>query len=492
MDEHPDGPDEHDFRRFFAVSLDAHCIASADGYFKWLNPRWSEMLGWTEAELLSRPFVSFIHPEDVDATVREIGVLSEGHPTVRFTNRYAHVDGSWRWLDWVAAPDEQTGFIYATAREVTEDKATEARNAREVELLQLAEQLAEVGHWRVDLEQETVFWSPQVYRIHGRDPDVYTPNLAEGIEAYHPDDREAVSAAVGNTIAEGIPFDFQRRIVRTDGVVRTVRSHGRPERDRDGKIIGVFGIFRDITEEQRAREELESFAYAASHDLQAPLRTMLGLLELLDDELPPETGEVRELLDRISGAGLRMQRRVAGLLEVARASHEVPMEPVPLRPLVARLAEQLDAQLSEESASLSVGDLPVVRGHEVQLTSVFQNLISNALRYRSERAPEIRIDAVEQPGQWRISVSDNGRGFDMQDPSRVFDLFVRGEHAPADRASSEGEKPLGLGLSLCKRIVESHRGTVGVTTEPGVGSTFWITLPRNDRTDPPAPSLSSP
>ncbi|MFK7984875.1 MAG: PAS domain-containing protein [Sandaracinaceae bacterium] len=481
---------DFDFRHFLTMSFDAHCIASPEGYFKWLNPRWTALLGWSEEELLSRPFVSFIHPDDVERTHREIASLSRGIPTVRFTNRYAHIDGSWRWLDWVTVPDPEAGLFYCTARDVTTEHEHQAMRARQVELLQLAERLAEVGHWRVDLKAQTVFWSPQVYRIHGRDPDVYSPNLTEGIEAYHPDDREAVSTVLGKTIEHGVPFDFEKRVIRTDGDVRTIRAHGRAELDASGHIVGVFGIFRDVTEERRAREELESFAYAASHDLQAPLRTMRGMLELLDDELPSDAGESRELLQRISRAGLRMQRRITGLLDVARAKKDGSTGPVPLGPLVASLSEQFAAQLSEEGAELHVADLPVVQGHEAQLTSVFQNLISNALRYRSERPPRIRIEAVEGHGLWRISVSDNGRGFEMQDPSRVFELFVRGEHMPADKASLNGEKPLGLGLSLCKRIVEMHRGTVGVSTTPGGGSTFWFTLPRADQIGPPKPSSS--
>ena len=619
-----------DYRRLVEKSLDLLCVARVDGYFHWLSPQWETQLGWTRQELMSRPFVDFVHPDDVEATLAEVGTLSRGVPTLHFSNRYRHREGSWRWLEWVARPDPD-GNLYASARDVTRLRESAADSRRQLELLRLAEEIGQIGHWRVQLDQEQIYWSDQVYRIHGRDPESFTPTLSSGIEAYHPDDRERVSECVQRAIKQQEMFDFQLRLIRADGEERLVHSMGRPEVDARGKVIALFGVFQDITErhrellrrneelaerallqertEQLRREatrnaerfraifesapvmiesiapdgerllwnrecarqlgytreeinrvedpiavlhpdveaqrairkaiedgdetfrehevlvksgevrsqrwanfvladgerigvgydltelrrsyaELERFAYAASHDLQAPLRTVLGLGELLREEIGEDLSkDAREYLDRILRSSVRMQRLVEGLLHFAgTVGSHAEFERVDLGPLVRGVVDSMESNIREAGAIVSVDALPQVFGREVHLESVFQNMLMNAIRYRSaDRTPKVHVSASEIEEHWRIAVRDNGRGFDMAHSQKVFELFRRLE-IPVE---GEGERPLGLGLSLCKRIVESHGGTMGVESEVGVGTTFWFSLP-NRSSGLPQSALQGP
>lgn len=468
-----------DFRAFITESHDMQCVAGTDGMFYWLNDAWERVLGWTPDELKAKPFLEFVHPEDVEATLAEVGKLAQGEPTIRFLNRYAHKDGGYRWLEWVTRPTPE-GVLYAIARDVTDLKQALRETERQLELLQMAELVSGVGHWRVVIDEEHLYWSPQVYTIHGRDSSSFTPTLEDGVAAYHPDDRDAVARYVDAAVQDKAPFDFRLRLVRhNDGEVRLVRSAGQPELDADGNVTALFGVFQDVTDQvadlQRRNEELERFAYAAAHDLQAPLKTVRGFGELLRDELGDDlSGDAELYLDRMIASSRRMSRLTDGLLAFAQtmASGEERGE-VDLTEVARGAVEALDAQLRETGGAIEIGPLPVVFGNEAQLGSLFQNLLSNAIRYRADEPPRIRLRSRAEGSRWRVEVRDNGRGFDMSHAKRVFAAFQRLEA----RRDGDVERPLGLGLSLCRRIVESHGGSIGVRSAPGDGSTFHFTLP---------------
>ncbi len=243
------------WERFAEYAADMLCVADTDGYFVWLNPAW-EMLGWTLEELMSRPYLEFVHPDDQPNTDAEASSLATNRPlTLQFVNRYRRADDTYCWLEWSSFRAED-GYIYAVARDVSARIEQQLRQERLVRQLRQAEKLTRTGNWYVDLASEHVEWSPEVYRIHGR-PQSYTPTLADGIEAYHPDDRARVQECVERGIIEGSPWTFELRIVRPNGAIRQVRSIGEPEYDPDGNVIGLFGVFCDITDDQRAPAPLE-------------------------------------------------------------------------------------------------------------------------------------------------------------------------------------------------------------------------------------------
>ncbi|MFN3201500.1 MAG: diguanylate cyclase [Bradymonadia bacterium] len=231
------------------------CIADTDGNFLWLNDRWEATLGWSKEELRARPFLDLIHPEDVRATQIELESLKQAQDTVNFITRYRCKDGRWLHLDWNVVLTPNKVFV-AAARDVTESFIREQELGFRAHLLQMAEGMAQVGHWRVDTSTEVVYWSDQVYAIHGR-PKTYQPRLADAIEAYHPDDRNFVQQAVERAIRDKAGFDFERRIVQPGGDIRTVHSKGQVLIGDDGQVASIFGVFQDVTELRRRERELE-------------------------------------------------------------------------------------------------------------------------------------------------------------------------------------------------------------------------------------------
>jgi signal transduction histidine kinase len=224
----------------------------------------------------------------------------------------------------------------------------------------------------------------------------------------------------------------------------------------------------------RSNEDLAGFAHMISHDLQEPLRTMILYSELLKRRYAEKLeAEGVEWLDFIASSGARLTGMIRNLLEYAKAGKSVKasLKQVQLNDLVVLVEKNLSDLLGQTGAKLAVSELPSIRGDDLQLLQVFQNLITNAVKYRKKDvAPEVRITAQSSDTHWIVHVSDNGMGVDPSQTERIFKPFVRGT------AQSDGS---GIGLATCRRIVERHGGDIWVESESGQGATFSFSLAKN-------------
>ena len=226
---------------------------------------------------------------------------------------------------------------------------------------------------------------------------------------------------------------------------------------------------------ERSNERLERFAHALSHDLQEPLRMVTQYLQLLErrygDALEAEAAEFVDFA--IDGAE-RMSSMIDGLLAYARVERSGdPFEPIDLETVLADVVADLSVRIDESEATIDVASLPRVEGDPNQLRRVFQNLLSNAIEYSGDAPPRIHVDADRDGDDWILTVRDEGIGIPRDERDRVFEVFER-LHGNDE---SEGS---GIGLALCRRIVERHGGEIWVESEPGEGATFRFTLPAAD------------
>ena len=235
-----------------------------------------------------------------------------------------------------------------------------------------------------------------------------------------------------------------------------------------------------MTELARSNRDLEQFAYIASHDLQAPLRNVRQGLELIDEHLQETFGhgfdpETTELRDLTVAAVERMEQMINGLLSYSRLDRsQRPAEgTVDLRALADQVVRQMSLDFTEVDARVELSELPTVPGDELQIRQLLQNLLENAYKYHDHDQPlEISLQATEtDDGMWLISIGDNGIGIDPDQRERVFELF---------RRAHPGYDGVGLGLAICKRIVERHGGDIWVETGQNGGSVFSFTIPRSD------------
>ena len=393
----------------------------------------------------------------------------------------------------------EDGFLvraWGTQQDVTERKEAD-RKLREAEarFRTLVEQVPAVIY--IDSNDEissAIYMSPQVEDMLGYTPEEWLDDPELWVKVLHPDDRERVLAEDARLDAIGGPFSVEYRMLAKDGRAVWVRDEAVLVKDEEGTPLFWQGVLVDITERKRAEEkqaelveelrrsnaELEQFAYVASHDLQEPLRMVASYTQLLarryEGKLDSDADEfIRYAVD---GAN-RMQTLINDLLTYSRVgTRGSELVPTDTGAVYEAAYANLRRAIEEGGAEVTAEELPTVAGDPTQLVQLFQNLIANAIKFRSEKSPQIRVEAERQNGMWLFSVSDNGIGIEPEYQERIFVIFQR-LHG---RTEYQGT---GIGLAVCKKIVERHGGRIWVESEPRKGSSFYFTLASAALSTPP-------
>ena len=280
--------------------------------------------------------------------------------------------------------------------------------------------------------------------------------------------------------------NVEKAYLAKDGRKIPVSVSGSVIRDRDGRIQGIVCVAQDVTErkrmeaalERRSEElarsnvELEQFAYVASHDLREPLRMIISFLQLLSRRYSGELGDdADEFITFAVDGATRMEGLIEGLLEYSRVGTQgKAYETVAFEDVFEKALNNLTVALEEAGAEVTHDPLPTLKADDVQLGQLLQNLIGNAIKFRGEDAPRVHVGAEEKDEEWLFSVSDNGIGMDPESRDRVFEIFQR-------LVAREDYEGTGIGLSVCKKIVERRGGRIWVDSALGEGSTFYFTVP---------------
>jgi len=305
-------------------------------------------------------------------------------------------------------------------------------------------------------------------------------------DALHPDDRERISASWSEAVRTQTIFETEYRIRRRDGEFLDVSARGVPVLRADGSVREWVGICTDSTERKRAEEalirrtrelersnaELQQFAYVASHDLQEPLRAVSNFTQLLAERYASQLdADARDFIAFAVDGAVRMQALIQDLLAYSRVgTRGSVLAPVDCNEALRRAVSNLRISIAENAALVSHEELPVIQADASQLVQLFQNLIGNGIKFRGVNQPRVHVSAVWQAGYWTFSVRDNGIGIEAQYAERIFEIF--------QRLHRREEYPgTGIGLAVCKKIVERHGGKIGVESEPGKGSTFFFSIP---------------
>jgi PAS domain S-box-containing protein len=465
-------------------------MLNPDGLVVSWNAGVEKLKGYRAEEIIGQHFSRFYTEEDnLQGTPQSLLKTAFSKGRVENEGWRVRKDGS-RFMANViltALYDENgklRGYAKVT-RDITERKRAEEMQRKTEELLEETGQLANVGGWELDLASKTPHWSAQTRRIHEVRPD-YQPTLEEAINFYAPEARPLMARAVQEGIEKGTQWDLELPFITATGRRIWVRTLGKAQFE-NGKPVRLFGAFQEITDRKRAEEtirdyivrveqsnrDLEEFAYVASHDLQEPLRKITAFSDRLVskyDSVFDESG--RDYLKRMHNASQRMQTLLNDLLAYSRvATHARPFKSVDLNTVAQHVISDLDARIKQTNGKIVIEALPVIEAESTQMYQLLQNLVANALKYSDNgRAPIINISGQIIGEQCQINVKDNGIGFDVQYLDRIFKAFQR-LHS---RDKYEGT---GMGLAICRRIVERHHGKITATSVPGEGSTFIVTLP---------------
>lgn len=471
-----------------------------DWCIRWSNPSWRRVLGWAAEELSGQPLRAFVDPMDLADFDATVAAVRTSDPYSLARTRFCHHDGTVRWIEWYPGVSAQRVFH---GRDVTARVSTDDALSQQVALMGMAEELAGVGHWSLDVESGHLHWSPQIYRIYGLPVNGPGPTLESAIAAYHPEDRERVGTLVQTAINRGTDFEFELRLLRPDGEERHVLSRGVCAVDPGtGRTRRVFGTFLDVTDRDRARDQLARehrlattgmLVAGVGHELNNPLTYVSANIQMVIEELEqisaasPSSqlsGLIASLEDARSGTE-RLKKIVRGLRLLARDAS--PAAATALPPVLELSANMAMHELRDRaSCSVDIHDVPAVLADEARLSQVLVNLICNAAQAFPDKDPErnrVIVRCVPEPGNTVcITVSDNGPGMSEAVRVRIFEPFF------TTKAVGDGT---GLGLAISQSIVESFGGTLSCSTRLGVGTTFRIVLHASSAPLlPPAPRLA--
>lgn len=301
-----------------------------------------------------------------------------------------------------------------------------------------------------------------------------------------PESLPALQKAEDDFMRAGSVTEFEYEMRRKDGSTLPVLWSATAMRDEMGRFIASRSTIFDISarkriehallektkELARSNEELELFASVASHDLQEPLRMVASYMELLSQRY---RGQLDERADRwigfaVSGV-VRMKQLINDLLEFSRVgTRGKPFVPTDTAAVMHTVTQNLHQAIQDSGATIICGQLPTVHADPSQMTQVFQNLVANAIKFRKAEPPEVHVEATRRESDWLFSVRDNGIGIDPQFAERIFVIF--------QRLHTHEEYPgTGIGLALCRKVIERHGGRIWVESQPGQGATFFFTIP---------------
>jgi len=382
-------------------------------------------------------------------------------------------------------------LILAVIREITDWVRKTEELEKVSDQLKEALQLSRLGHWDFDIAVNTIHWSPEVYEIFELDQDAFNSTNENFEMLVHEEDREFVKQSYQNSIINQIPYNIVHRYITPNGEIKFLRERGRHIYDADGLAVKTIGTVQDVTEAQkqklllndyilkleRKNKELEDYTHIATHDLQEPVNNIRGIISLLREEFDsssPTKEEIAYFMDLITRASERLSTLIRGLMETARLGQINPISEVDCNQLLSEVIEGLHFQFDNNSAKITYPPLPVLKGYRFELGLLFQNLISNGLKYcRKEVAPVIKIDYYNQGVDWLFTVEDNGIGIDPVHKDKLFKMFRR-------LHSQDDIEGTGIGLVQCKKIVEQHNGEIWFESEPGKGTVFYFTLRKNN------------
>jgi len=436
-----------------------------------------------------------LHPDDLPRVLAEHDrAYARGAPTFQTEYRVRHADGRWVWVEdrsrVMYGADGKPRRTVGCRVDVTQRKEAEARLRESEGRFRTLAEAVPVAVWVTRPDGWCEYMNARWEEATGVGLDGSLGN--DWLNQVHPDDRPHAAAAWNAAVADpAVGYRIEYRLQSPGGGYRWFLAAGFPYRDGGGTVVRWFGTCTDIDDKKRHAEtlerlvaertaelvrsnkELEEFAFAASHDLQEPLRKIqtygARLKEKARDRLDDDN---RDRLDRMMASAGRMGRLIDDLLAYSRVTTRAKaFAAVDLNATLAEALDDLAARVELSGGTIDAGPLPTVTGDAGQLRQVFQNLVGNALKFtRPGVPPAVRVSAEPTAAGWVITVADNGIGFEDRYAGRIFQVFQR-LHG---RGEYEGT---GVGLAVCKKIVDRHGGTITAHGRPGEGATFVVTLP---------------
>ena len=459
-------------------SEDAIISKNLDGVITSWNKSAERLFGYTAGEAIGQTVAALLIPPDrLDEEPGILAQLRRGERVDHFETVRRRKDGSLIDISLTISPvkDHQGRIIGASkvARDITERKKSEKRLTEQAQLLDLSSDAILVR----DGQDRILDWNRAAEKMYGFTCEEALGEISH--ELLRTEFPEALPAIREMLLRDG---RWSGELIHTSRAGSRINTLSRwvAERDKRGEVIRILESNNDITERVRVQEEvrranqdLEQFAFSATHDLQEPLRSVKIYSELLATRHGDTVdGEAQKFITFVRNGATRMELLIRDLLTYTQATKFDPgSEIADANEALNGALSNLGGAISESAAKISADPLPSLPVHGMHLQQVFQNLIGNAIKYRSpDRQPVVHVGVERQDGYWLFAVSDNGIGINPEYKENIFGLFKR-------LHTSDEYSGTGIGLAICQRIIDRYHGRIWVESEPGRGSTFSFKLP---------------
>jgi len=487
-------------------------VLDKDGRIIQFNRACEELSGISFSEIKGEfPWDTVLPPEDAETIRKNAFEILANNPHAlsgQYTNYWMTESGGRALIDWIntVVVDESGNMknIVSVGTDVTEARNNELMLKKSEARLKEAQRIASIGNWELDLLNNDLAWSDEIFNIFEIDQSQFGASYDAFISGIHPDDRIMVDQAYQNSLSNRTPYEIVHRLKMADGRVKHVREKCESFFDDDGKPLRSIGTIQDITELQNAEDELDQYRHhleeivlertaemekardeaeraneakseflsRMSHELRTPLNAILGFGQLLDmhpDKLSPNQ---RDNIKEIMNAGtllLDLVNEVLDLTQVESGELEVIMEKIAVDEVIKQSVNLIAPQIKERQLKLidQVSKMDyVVYADFTRLKQVLLNLLSNAVKYNSDHGCITLTSEIINENRLRICIADTGKGLSMDSVPKLFTPFER-----LGRKNIEG---VGIGLVICKHMTELMGGSIGVESEQGKGSVFWL------------------
>ncbi|HPH82210.1 MAG TPA: PAS domain S-box protein, partial [Flavobacteriales bacterium] len=488
---------EAKFKSLIQNSQDGIGRLTNDGTLLEMSPSGRKILGYDIHEFVGKIRPDLIHENDIGYLKEAFeDVVKNPGNTRSVEYRYLHPDGQIHWIETNfrnQLDDPAVAAIVNNFRDITDRKHKEEQILRLNKKLKTAQEIALLGYWEINLQDGENYLSDEIYRICRIEDSSIDFPMEDFMKLVHPKDLKRFIENHENLVQTGEAFETEYRMLFPDRKQKIVLSKGNLVYDQEGKPLIIEGTLQDITALKKVEKELmklnnqlklrakqladsnaelEQFAYIASHDLQEPLRMVTSFMSQLEKKYSEKLDDkAQQYIHFAMDGAVRMRTIILDLLEFSRiGKSDFDFEEVDMNALVLEAIKQNKKLVEEKSAHITHDKLPSVWIQRTPLLQVFQNLLGNSLKYmESGKKPQIHIGVEELSTKWIFSITDNGIGINEQFFDKIFILFQRLHNR--DEYSGTG-----IGLAICKKIVEKYGGEIWVESTEGNGATFYFSL----------------
>jgi PAS domain S-box-containing protein len=481
------------FTQYFNKTKDLICIASLEGYFTKINEAFSISLGYTEEELFSKQFINFIHPEDLDKTLKEIENLNKGQNTINFSNKYKKKDGGYINLNWHAISNEETKTIFAIARDVTDVEQTKEKLISNQRLLNESQKMAKIGSFEFNLQTNELVWSEELFNIFEIDPKEKENLYQLYVNRIPAEYMTLLNIKLQEAIIEKKSYEIEHTIVLDDGSKKWILGYGEPIVNKNNEVIKIRGIAKDISTQKEFENTLKAKEYAEatskaktdflanmSHEIRTPLNGIIGFTDLLIETKLNKSQQV--YMQNINQSANLLLEIINDILEFSKVESgklELSYEPVSLYDLTNQIINLFTVQASAKNIHLKLeydSNIPnIIEADALRLKQILVNLISNAIKFTSFGEVILKVDLINLKknkfATIKFSVIDSGKGIKKENLEKIFNSFVQEDASTTKRYGGTG-----LGLAIVNKILSYCKSKVNVKSAYGEGSNFNFTI----------------